>query len=292
MTNLPAPMTLAEYREQMITIPAQKSLFKIREKGFKIGRTPITVGMWQEYAKSTNNKMPDLPNPRSLNGYKYEINDMAKMIVKDGFDVAMKQPLFKSVTVDNSKSYDSVWKNGWDAIRNHPIVNITWDDCKSYADWAELFMPTVRQWEFAARGGLRNKIYPWGNDEPSTQLWWEPMSQWVGTAPVDRTFCVCINSYGIVDIVGNVWQWCDDYESLDAERSRISFDIEFFKGSLTHDRNSNERIKYRSIRGGCWYTDNYQKHFLRVNNQVITFYHSCSPIQKMESIGVRLCSPL
>lgn len=60
--------------------------------------------------------------------------------------------------------------------------NVSWLDCKAYADWAERLLPTEAQWEYAARGGLEGKEYPWGNEEPKDQLWWTPTSGDKGTA--------------------------------------------------------------------------------------------------------------
>ena len=53
-------------------------------------------------------------------------------------------------------------------IMNHPVVQIAWEDAKSYADWADKRLPTESEWEWAARGGLNNKIYPWGDESINT----------------------------------------------------------------------------------------------------------------------------
>lgn len=106
----------------------------------------------------------------------------------------------------------------WGWQETHPMVNVSWQDVIHYATWAEATIPTEDQWEKAARG-TDGRIWPWGNT-------WEPdhcsqatTTQPVGTRPGN------VSPYGVRDVVGNVWEWCQaspigEYERAPVKRQR------------------------------------------------------------------------
>jgi hypothetical protein len=91
---------------------------------------------------------------------------------------------------------------------SHPVVSVTWEDARAYAEWLGGGLPSEAQWEFAARGA-RGRKYPWGEEEPTcaranfNDCGWRLKA--VGRHPEGAT------PTGVEDLAGNVWEWCADW---------------------------------------------------------------------------------
>ena len=124
---------------------------------------------------------------------------------------------------------------------DHPMIYVSWFDAQAYCEWTGKRLPTEKEWEFAARGGLKDKEYPWGDEESIAREYanFEVVlgrDQWdYTTAPVGS---FRPNGYGLHDMAGNVWEWCEDWYSEDKD--------------------------YRVLRGGSW---NLNSSDLRVANR-------------------------
>lgn len=148
-----------------------------------------------------------------------------------------------------------------EARPGHPVLCLTYKDVQAYAKWAGKRLPTEAEWEFAARGGLSDKAYTWGDEErPAGRIMcnhWQGSfpgldtgaDGFAGVAPV-KSFPP--NGYGLYDVAGNVWEMCEDWYGL--EYYKVSPKDRPPGPAIGHDPEQTG-FGQHVIRGGSWLCD-------------------------------------
>ena len=189
---------------------------------FYIDKYEVTNAQYKKFVEATGYKEPE--------GYIYDVNN------------------------------DWVWGKPWQDKNyngdNQPVMCVSWNDAKAYADWAGKRLPTEAEWEKAARGGLAGKRYVWGDDWPPPKNagnfadetsgivfagWWIIDGYDDGyayTAPIGK---FTSNGYGLYDMAGNVWEWCADW-----------YDSNYYDNSPKSNPTGPASGSSRVLRGGSW----------------------------------------
>ena len=189
---------------------------KVNVDGFYMDRYPVTNEAFAEFAQATQHQ-----TEAERFGWSFVFKghiapeDYSRLVE----DTVLSAPWWCKVPGANWRHPEGP-DSSIASRPHHPVVHVSWNDAARFAQWAGKRLPTEAEWEFAARGGLEQKLYPWGDeltpggrhlcniwqgDFPDTD---RAEDGYNAPAPVDA---FPPNAFGLYTITGNAWEWCADW---------------------------------------------------------------------------------
>lgn len=176
----------------------------------------------------------------------------------------------------------------------HPVVQVSWTDANAYCHWVGKRLPTEAEWEWAARGGLKNQLYPWGNEPIDSGK--VKANTWQGHFPNQNTLrdhfyytspvkSFAPNGYGLYDMAGNVWEWVNDWYRADYYQSVTNVTNVDPQGPTTSYDPSETYAQKKVLRGGSFLCNESYCSGYRVASRM-----KSTPDTSMEHVGFRCAS--
>jgi formylglycine-generating enzyme required for sulfatase activity len=204
--------------------PEERPVREVEVGAFAIDRGPVTVSQFAQFVDETGYRTVA---ERPVDPAEYPDADPA--LLREGS--AVFRPTAGPVSLADPTQWwayvpGANWRRPWgpesdNAERgDHPVTHVAYEDADAYAKWAGKSLPSEAEWEYAARGGLEDATFAWGDlERPDDQVmanFWQGefpwrntgANGWRGTSPVG---VFPANGFGLYDVTGNVWEWTTDY---------------------------------------------------------------------------------
>jgi len=211
--------------------PEEAPAHRMDVEGFWIDRTPVTNAQFQKFVKATGHiTLAELPaDPTDYpDAQPQRLAPSSIVFVPPPGSIGLEDPYQWWQYVPGAN-----WRHPegpGSSIKHresHPVVHVAHGDALAYATWAGKELPSEAEWERAAWGGTEGVEYAWGDvlhpgGRPMANTWQgafphqnTKLDGWEGTSPVGS---FPANGYGLLDMIGNVWEWTDDWYQEHRER--------------------------------------------------------------------------
>ncbi|MCL2005606.1 MAG: formylglycine-generating enzyme family protein [Planctomycetaceae bacterium] len=189
----------------------QRPMHQVRLAPFKMDVYQVTNRQFQMFVRETGYE-----TTAEQVGWSFVFNDERKAWVRM-VGVSWHNPLGSNLLTDIDGGVMT-------AMLDLPVVHVSWDDALAFCRWSGKRLPTEAEWEYAAKGGLLDARYPWGNQRQTAGQYFA--NYWQGMFPAENTGAdgflglapvgsFPANRYGLFDMGGNVWEWCGDRYAAD-----------------------------------------------------------------------------
>jgi formylglycine-generating enzyme required for sulfatase activity len=241
--------------------PEEAPAHRMGVEGFWIDRTPVTNSQFLKFVKATGHRtLAERPADPALypDALPERLVPSSIVFVPPAAPIGLADPYqwWQYVPGANWRHPEGPGSS-IKGRETHPVVHIAYEDALAYASWAGKALPSEAEWERAAWGGLEGVDYAWGNELhpgglPQANTWQGPfphqntrLDGWERTSPVGSFPC---NGFGLLDMIGNVWEWTNDWwldhrERLASEGSQNS------ASNRNNERTANSRGEDNSANG-------------------------------------------
>ncbi len=220
--------------------PDSNPIHKVYVDGLWMGKCEVTNAEWAAFVEATGYKtvaekkpsvqqLPPWADAKAKADIKAQ-KPFSIVFVPPPMPVDLETPLWWQLVEGACWKYPLGPGSSIKGMDDHPVVHICYVDCQAFLRWKNAAfpykagwhyrLPTEAEWEFAARGGRNLNRYTWGNDLKPDGKWMANIFQgqfphynsredgYERTAPVGS---YPPNGFGLCDMAGNVWEWCQDY---------------------------------------------------------------------------------